>query len=97
MPTHEELAQFLREFSALTPAQQKRFLKAVMKMVNDLRAGSGFRPSLRVKGVEGHPGVLEMTWADDGRATFDYGAERRSGEPHIIRRRIGGHEILKRP
>lgn len=97
MPTHEELAQFMREFSALTPAQQKQFLKAVAKMVNDMRAGRDFRPSLRIKGVEGHAGVFEVTWAGDGRATFNYGAERRSGEPHIVWRRIGGHEILKRP
>ena len=44
------------------------------KMVSDLRAGHPFRPSLRIKGVQGHPGVFEMTWAPDGRATFHYGA-----------------------
>jgi hypothetical protein len=48
MPTHDELAQFLREYSALSPAAQEQFGKAVKKLVNDLRAGVGFRPSLRV-------------------------------------------------
>jgi hypothetical protein len=38
-----------------------------------------------------------MTWADDGRATFEYGSEQLLGETHIIWRRIGGHEILKNP
>lgn len=32
-----------------------------------------------------------MTWAADGRATFEYGQEIRPGEPHIIWRRIGTH------
>jgi hypothetical protein len=36
-------------------------------------AGRGFRPGLRVKGVRGAAGIFEMTWADDGRATFEYG------------------------
>jgi hypothetical protein len=61
MPTHEEHAQFLREFAALTPAQQRRFIKATTKMVNDFRRGMGFRRSLRIKGVQGHPGIFEMT------------------------------------
>ena len=97
MPTHEELTRFLREWAKLTPQQQTLFLAAVEEMVEDLRTGVTFRPSLRVKGVQGQPGVYEMTWAGDGRATFHYGAERRPGEPHIVWRRIGGHEILKNP
>ena len=60
MPTHEEFAQFLREFAALTPAQQARFLDALRKMVNDLRAGQPFRSGLRIKGVQGHPGIFDL-------------------------------------
>lgn len=97
MPTHEEFAQFRREFAALTPARQAQFLDALQKMINDLRAGTGFRPQLRVKGVRGYPGIFEMTWAPDGRATFHYGAEVQPGEPHIVWRRIGDHSILKNP
>lgn len=97
MPTHEEWAQFLREFAGLTPQEQTRFLTAVRKMVTDLRAGKGFRPGLRVKRVQGHADVYEMTWAPDGRATFNYGADRRVGERHIVWRRIGGHDILTNP
>jgi hypothetical protein len=97
MPTHNEYVQFLREYAALSAAEQERFGKAVKKMVNDLRAGTGFRPSLRVRGVEGHPGLFEMSWASDGRATFEYGPEQRPGEAHIIWRRIGGHDIFQDP
>ena len=38
-----------------------------------------------------------MTWADDGRATFEYGEEVRAGHPHIIWRRVGTHDILDNP
>ena len=97
MPTHDELAQFLREYSALSPTAHEQFGKAVKKLVNDLRAGVSFRPSLRIRGVQGHPGVFEMTWTGDGRATFEYGPEQKPGEPHISWRRIDGHDILKNP
>ena len=97
MPTHDERARFLREFGALAPVQQERFLKAARKMASDLRAGQPFRPGLRVKGVQGHPNIFEMTWAGDGRAKFEYGAGILPGQPHIIWRRIGGHEILVDP
>src|SRR2546421_7578193 len=65
------------------------------QIVADLRAGTGFRPSLRVKGVQGHPRIFEMTWAGKGRATFEYGPEQKPGEPHIIWRRIGGHDTSR--
>jgi hypothetical protein len=97
MPTHDEVAQFLREFNKLSEAQQDAFIDAMKQMVTDLRASRPFRRSLRIRGVQGHPGVVEMTWAGDGRATFHYGPEQRPGEPHIVWRRIGGHDILKNP
>lgn len=67
-------------------------------MVEDMKNRRPFRPGLRVKCVQGHPGVFEMTWdMPDGRATFAYGPERMPGEAHIIWRRIGGHDIFKQP
>jgi hypothetical protein len=97
MPTHEEEPDFLRDWASLSPAQKRRFLKTVNKMVEDVRAGRGFRNSLRVKGIQGSTNVFEMTWADDGRATFEYGRSPHPGDTHIVWRRIGGHDILKRP
>ena len=38
-----------------------------------------------------------MTFAPDGRATFTYGAPVRENEPHVAWRRIGTHDIFKRP
>lgn len=63
-------------------------------MTEDLNAGQGFRRGLRIKGVQGHASVYEMTWAGDGRATFHYGKPQRDSEVHIVWRRIGTHDIL---
>lgn len=70
---------------------------AVAQFVEDLRAGGQFRKGLRIKAVRGTAGVFEMTWADDGRATFQYGESVRAGEPHIVWRRVGTHSIFRQP
>jgi hypothetical protein len=95
MPTYDVLASFWRDWRGLTPQQQRTFGRTVAGFIADLRAGT-FRPALRVKRVQGYPGVWEMTWAADGRATFEYGEEIQ-GEPHVIWRRIGTHDIFRRP
>lgn len=97
MPTYAWLATFRADFERLTPAQQALFLAAVRQFVEDLRQTWGFRKGLRVKGIQGANGIFEMTWAADGRATFEYGAELTEGEPHVIWRRVGTHEIFKQP
>jgi hypothetical protein len=54
--------------------------------------------SLRVKDVEGAPGVFEMTWSfsgPDGRATFEW--IRIDGDLAVRWRRIGRHGILTNP
>jgi len=59
---------------------------------------SAWPTSLRVKDVEGAPGVWEMTWSfagPDGRATFEW--IEIDGEPAIRWRRIGGHAIFGAP
>lgn len=98
MPTNELEPDFFHDYARLTPTQRQQFKRAVREFVEDLRASRPFRKSLRVKGVQGHAGIFEMTWdMPDSRATFRYGAERTPGEPHIIWRRIGGHDIFQRP
>jgi hypothetical protein len=69
----------------------------VRKFVADLGPGGKFRAGLRVKGVEGAEGIFELTWAPDGRATFQYGASIKAGEPHVIWRRVGSHDIFSTP
>ncbi len=98
MPTREVLASFWRDWERLTSQQQRAFRQAVAQFVADLAGDEqGFRPRLRVKRVQGHPRVWEMTWAPDGRATFEYGDEVLTGESHIIWRRIGTHSVFRRP
>jgi len=54
--------------------------------------------SLRVRSVQGAPGIWEMTWSfsgPDGRATFEW--IQIGGEPGVRWRRIGGHAIFANP
>jgi len=96
VPTFAWLARFGADFAALPADQQTAFLAAVAQFVADLSAGA-FRSSLRVKGLQGAAGVLEMTWAADGTATFQFGREVTPGEPHVIWRRVGTHEVFRTP
>jgi hypothetical protein len=89
VPTFLRLDAFLEDFRRLTPEQQARFRRVVLdQFVPDLVAGQ-FRPGLRVKRVQSIPGVWEMTWAPDGRATWQYGAEQVPGVPHVVWARGG--------
>ena len=97
MPTRDALASFWRDWSSLTPTQQRAFRQAVGRFIVDLKTGRGMRAGLRVKRVQGLRGVWEMTWAPDGRATFHFGEAVHPGEPHIVWRRIGTHDIFRRP
>lgn len=97
MPTFDVSEVFRKDLAALDQLDRGRFRKAVDAFVEDLKGKQGFRPGLRVKGVKGAPGVFEMTWAPDGRATFQYGEQLREGEPHIVWRRVGTHDIFGRP
>jgi hypothetical protein len=95
MPTRERTARFDRDWATLTPEERERFRVAARHFADDLRVGR-FRPGLRVKGVRGAPGVLEMTWAPDGRATFQYGPGGAHGA-HVVWRRVGRRAVLAQP
>lgn len=88
----------LADWERLTPQQQRAFREApVQSSLTSPMGAQSFHPRLRVKRVQGHRGVWEMTWAPDGRATFEYGAEVRLGEAHVIWRRVGTHSVSRRP
>jgi len=87
MATRDVLASFWRDWDRLTPRQQREFKQALQKFIADPRTGR-FRGGLRVKHVQGTDGIFELTWAKDGRATFQYGDELKPGEAHIIWRRV---------
>jgi hypothetical protein len=97
VPTFAWLARFAADFDALAAEQQRALLAAVAEFVKDLEGGGPFRKSLGVKGIKGAAGLFEMTWAPDGRATFEYGDDVVRGEPHIVWRRIGAHAIFRQP
>ena len=82
MPTFERPPRFDKDWADLSP---------------DLSAGRPFRQGLRVRRVKSTSDVWEMTFASDGRATWQYGREIRVGEPHVVWRRVGSHTIFKRP
>jgi hypothetical protein len=96
VPTYEYDPRFQHDYLRLTRDQRRLFRTSLQRFIADLRTGA-LRPGLRVKRYQGRAGWFEMTWAPDGRALFEYGAEVRPGEVHVIWRRIGGHEIFDRP
>ena len=98
MPTFERRARFLREFRRLPRELQRAFLEALPEFVEALRRKPpAFPVTLRVKRVQGQEGVWELSFAPDGRATFEYGEEQAAGQPHVIWRRIGDHSIFRQP
>ena len=88
----------------LTEDERKLFGKAVNKFAqaaDTVAADPGrtkWPKALRVKSVEGAPGIWEMTWSfsgPDGRATFEWTTI--NDQAAIRWRRVGGHAIFKEP
>jgi len=78
------LARFAVDFDSLSADQKAAFLTAVAQFVEDLRRGEGFHRDFGSRVSRCASGIFEMTWADDGRATFEYGDPVSEGEAHII-------------
>ncbi|MEO8626156.1 MAG: hypothetical protein ABI452_05590 [Candidatus Limnocylindrales bacterium] len=95
MASHERTRRFERDWDGLAPEEHQQFAIAFLKFDEDL-AMETLRAGLRVKRVQGTSEVFEMTWAPNGRATFQYG-EPEAGNPHVIWRRIGTHDVFRRP
>jgi hypothetical protein len=99
----ETTASFEGDFARLSKSEQRLFVKALRAFVpacdrhaNDPTAK--WPAALRVKAVEGAPGVWEMTWSfsgPDGRATFEW--IQIDGQLGLRWRRIGGHAIFRKP
>lgn len=101
---HEELHSFARDWVGLSAAERARFLEVLRRDFQPACERYRKDPAvpwprgLRVKRVQGMPGVWEMTWSftgPDGRATFEWIDV--DGELAIRWRRIGGHDIFGRP
>jgi hypothetical protein len=100
LPTHEETDQFWDDYERLTLDERHQFREMVKKFSEDLvnLPPGQFRGGLRVKPMQGADGIFEVTWEiQNERATFEYGEPIVEGEPHIIWRRVGGHNIFGSP
>ena len=97
MPTFERSPRVDADWNKLSKEEQDQFKVAVVEFIDDLQRGHSFRSGLRVKPIRGTAGIWEMTWAKDGRATWQYGHVLKPGETHVIWRRIGSHEIFGGP
>jgi hypothetical protein len=97
MPTYDALAQFKREYKALTREEKAAFRRSKNRFVAALKMGRPFEAGLGIREMGGHPGVFEFHFSASGRATFNYGSEARGADAYVIWRRIGGHEIYQEP
>jgi hypothetical protein len=99
----ETTASFERDFARLSKSERDLFVGALRIFVPacDRYAedpAAKWPAALRIKAVEGAPGVWEMTWSfsgPDGRATFEW--TRIDGLLGLRWRRVGGHAIFRKP
>jgi hypothetical protein len=101
---YERTDQFQRDYRRLSGAERAEFRQVVLEQFHPAlekkvkSPGGAWPKALRVKDVEGAPGIWEMTWSftdPDGRATWEW--IEISGEPGIRWRRIGSHAIFSKP
>jgi hypothetical protein len=105
MPTYKATTRFIREYKRLSADDRAAFRRTLREFRGVLKGWevqlSGglprFPARLGVKGLAGHPGILEMAWAPNGRCTWQFGPPLRAGTTHIIWRRIGSHAIYQDP
>jgi hypothetical protein len=101
-PTYERPDSFKRDYRSLDPSKRELAKERIRQFKDDLTAieegtATEFRSGLRVKPMRYKPGIWEMSWNGDGRATFEYGESIIEGKRHVIWRRIGTHEIFSAP
>jgi hypothetical protein len=106
MPTYAADPRFWHEYRHLPTQDQELFKAGRDEFVRCLR-------SWEERGCHGAPqfparlGVkpfvfrkhqyMELSWADDGRCLWEFGAPQRPGVCHVIWRRIGSHRIYDNP
>lgn len=97
-------ARFIADLRRLSPAERTLFREAVVEHFVPAaeriatEPGTPWPKGLRVKPMQGAPGVWEMTWSfagPDGRATFEW--IEIDGQPAVRWRRVGGHAIFTAP
>jgi hypothetical protein len=99
VPTHEELARFLRRFNSLPKVVRLAFIAAALELAEDL-GDRGFdptsvRPSLRLHKLRGE-NVWSISFAGQYRAVFHLGRRQLPGHAHILWEFIGTHAEYER-
>ncbi len=101
---YERTESFARDYRKLSAAHKEEFRRVVLEEFNpalDEHLEDPGRPwpaRLGIKGVQGAPGIWELTWSftdPDGRATWEWITI--EGEPAVRWRRVGSHAIFTRP
>jgi len=100
---YEVLDSFLGDYRRLSPTERALFKNVFPDFVAacdrfSADRAAGWPASLRVKAIEGAPGIVEMTWSfagPDGRATFEWMTI--DGQLSMRWRRVGGHQIFRNP
>jgi hypothetical protein len=104
----ETTHSFEADYRKLSDREKRLFREAANKLNKACDAAFARRgrphwpKALRVKDVEGAPGIWEMTWSfsgPDGRATWEWTSIELEGRavPVLRWRRIGGHAIFSDP
>ena len=100
----EALDSFLADFKRIKVSEHRERFRQAVRDVNaafEAHRGPGipnFPAHLRVKPMQGAPGIYELTWSfagPDGRATFEF--IEIEGELALRWRRIGDDSIFDRP
>jgi hypothetical protein len=100
----ETTPAFDADVRRLKPEHMSEFRKVVREKfvpacdAYDADPATPWPASLRVKPVRSTGGVLEMTWSfasPDGRATFEFVTV--EGELRVRWRRVGDHDVFKKP
>lgn len=78
--------RFVKDYAALPDELRGRTEKAISILLKSPR-----HPSLRIKKMEGRKDIWELRVSDSYRLTFQI-----SGDTYILRK-VGTHEVLKKP
>jgi mRNA-degrading endonuclease RelE of RelBE toxin-antitoxin system len=78
--------RFVKDYAALPEELRERTEKALYSLLKDPHY-----PSLKIKKMEGRQGIWELRVSDSYRLTFQV------SEDTYILRRVGIHDVLKKP
>lgn len=84
MPTYETAPGFRRQFSKMSAAEKKAFMKDVKLFVEGLKTGN-VSPTLRVHPLKATKDIYSLSWGPGkkGRATFRFEKSVVPGQAHI--------------